>query len=206
MNYCTLDQVLAVTGNGTNPTPRPIPAPYEDTVVNEAIAAASRAIDKEVTGSDLATDYFLSETLTLQETGPAIVDRNGDLHAWLRKPYISSITTLQYRHRGDQDWTTAEAGKITISGQKVIYWSGDLEAGAVMARATYAGGLATAPASLPGDLQRAAIVLAARYWNEGKAGLTDTIGVAELGTLQYTRAIPLEVLRLLSPYCRPVPW
>jgi hypothetical protein len=207
VDYTTLVQVLGIIGN-ENPTPRPTPAPYDDTVIAEAITAASRAVDREVTGQvgPDSDDYFKTETKTLVETGPAMVDMRGNLRVWLRKPYVTSVTALKYRYSGADDWSTATITQVTVTGYFATYWGGLLQAGPVMCLASYAGGIAAAQANLPADLQRAAAILAARYYKEGKAGLGDVIGVAELGTLVYTKAIPLEVLRLLSTYTRPIPW
>jgi hypothetical protein len=206
MEYTTLATVLGIISANANPMPRPTPAPFDDTVITEAIVAASRAIDREVTGAVGSDDYFKTETLTLAETGPAIVDRNGDLMVWMRKPAIITLTALEYRTRGNEPWTAADMSKVTTSGLSATYWAGRLAPGPVMCRATYTGGLGAATANLPAELQRAAAVLAARYYKEGKAGLGDVIGVAEFGTMTYTKAIPLEVLRLLAPYSRPIPW
>ena len=49
-------------------------------------------------------------------------------------------------------------------------------------------------------------MLALRYWKEAHAGMGDSVGVAELGKLVYTKAIPDEVLRILGPYSWTVPW
>jgi hypothetical protein len=208
MDYTTLLQVLGIMSDTENPSPRPTPAPYDDTVIAEAITAASRAIDREVTG-DNTTDsdnYFMQETKTLVATGPALINREGDLYVWMRKPVIQTVTALRYRKRGDQDWIDAPINKITTAGYFATYWNGALAMGPVMCQASYTGGFSSTPAGLPNDLQRAAAILAARYFKEGKTGLGDVIGVAELGTVQYTKAIPLEVLRIISPYTRPIAW
>jgi hypothetical protein len=207
MDYCTLAQVIGLISPGSPPLPRPVPPPYDDTVIAEAITEASRAIDRDVTNSDNGSDnYFLSETKTL-ETFTGNVTKNGDLLVYLHKPLVTSITAFFWRYRGDQPWIPADLSRITWDDYVATWWGGCLQRGnSVLVQVTYAGGYATSSSGLPGDIQRAATVLAARYYKEGSAGLSDLIGVAELGTVQYTKAVPLEVKDILSPYERPTPW
>lgn len=207
MDYTTLTQVLGIIGDGKDPTTRPSPIPYDDTVIGIAITAASRAIDRMVTGSSTADSdsYFGNSTLTA-EILKGNVNRDGDIIAHLHKPNCSIPTALAWRYRGDADWVTVSTSLITIDNYTATAWIGSLTQGTVMIRATYAGGLGAAQTNLPAEIQRAAAVLAARYYKEGKAGLTDVIGVADVGMMVYTKAVPTEVVRLLDPYTRPVPW
>jgi len=58
---------------------------------------------------------------------------------------------------------------------------------------------------LPDDLVNAATLLTIRFYKEVKTGLSDSIGIAELGMLQYTKAFPERLAAMLKPYRRIVP-
>lgn len=209
MDYTTLVQVLGMIGNGQDPTPRPSPAPYDDTVIAAAITAASRAIDRMVTGdsSHASDNYFQTGTLT-DEIIKAQVNKDGDIIAFLHKPACSQPTALayQFRYNPALPWQAINPNLVTVENYAATVWTGTLRQGPIMVKITYSGGLGAAVANLPEDLQRAAAILAARYYKEGKTGLADVMGIAELGTNTYTKAVPLEVLQILSPYTRPTPW
>ena len=207
MDYTTLTQVLGIIGDGKDPTTRPTPAPYDDTVIGQAITAASRAIDRMVTGATTnASDNYFETGSRTDDVIMAQADRDGDILAHLRKPNCSAIAAFAYRQRGNQEWTAVNTNLITFGDYTLTAWIGALQQGPVFIKATYTGGMGAAAANLPAELQRAAAVLAARYYREGRAGLTDVIGVADLGTMVYTKAVPLEVERLLQPYSRPIAW
>ena len=74
--------------------------------------------------------------------------------------------------------------------------------GVVRTKMSYIGGYGATLGELPPDLVEAATVLAVRLYREVKSGLTDTIGVAELGMLAYTKAWPVRVTEMLQPWKR----
>jgi hypothetical protein len=49
-------------------------------------------------------------------------------------------------------------------------------------------------------------VLAARYYREAEGGLTDAMGIVEIGQLVYTKALPARVADMLKPFKRKIPW
>lgn len=205
MDYCSLTDVLSLIGDDTNPTPRPNPAPFSDTVIAACITQASRAIDRDVTNSEAGDDYFKQETVTAQILRGQ-VDKDGYIIAWLRKPTVSSISAFSYRYGPLESWQDVPVSAIIVEGYEATAFVRAASHSRVFVRVTFSGGLATSSSGLPGDIVRAASVLAARYYKEGKTGLTDVIGMSELGTAQYVKAVPLEVKVLLAPYERPVPW
>lgn len=208
MDYCTLADVLGATGTGTNPLPRPTPAPYDDSVQAQAITHASRAIDRLVTQSDAPTalDYFLQAALT-DELHDGVVTKHHNILVFAHKPSVTAVAAFAYRQSPRDPWTAVESTALTVSGYKITAWIGTpMPREPVMIKATYTGGLATTSTGLPADLQRAAIVLAARYYKEMRSGLGDVIGMPQTGELIYTKAVPTEVLQLLAPYTRPIPW
>jgi hypothetical protein len=207
MDYCTLLDVLGAIGTGANPTPRPTPTPYDDTVLAQAITHASRAIDRHVTGTDSAAEYFTNATLTA-EPHTGIVTKDGDIVCFAHKPAVTVVTGFSYRLFGTDLWIAVADASVTIQPNgKITAWTRTpMPRELVMAKCTYTGGLGATPGALPGDIQRAAIVLSARYYREARAGLGDVIGMPDTGTIVYTKAMPVEVLDLLSPYTRPMPW
>lgn len=205
MDYCLLTDVLGMIENDTNPTPRPSPAPYSDTVIGACITQASRAIDRDVTNSEEGDNYFLTETLAGQ-IQKGRIDGDGNIIAWLHKPVVTSVTSFEYRRTPLEAWVSVPTAYIAIDNYKVTAYTGLSPRGDVFVRISYAGGMGAAVANLPGDLVRAATVLAARYYKEGKTGLSDVMGITEFGTVNYVKAVPLEVKNLLSLYERPVPW
>ena len=207
MDYTTLVQVLGLIGDGRDPTIRPTPTPYDDTVIGTAITAASRAIDHMVTGSSTndADSYFGTSTKTA-DLLHGTINNEGDILVYLHKPNCSIPTSFSYRYRGGQTWITVSTSLLTVDNYLLTAWTGTLPRGTVQVLATYAGGLGATQADIPMDIQRAASVLAGRYYKEGKAGLNDAIGLADTGIMMYTKAVPIEVERLLDPYIRPIPW
>jgi hypothetical protein len=71
---------------------------------------------------------------------------------------------------------------------------------------SYTGGYADTFDNLPADLVEAATVLAARYYREAEGGLTDAMGIVEIGQLVYTKALPARVADMLKPFKRKIPW
>ena len=78
--------------------------------------------------------------------------------------------------------------------------------GKVFVLLDYAGGLAATTTDLPDDLQEVATMLSIRYYREAESGLQDSISVAELTQLVYTKAWPVRALDLLRPYMRRTAW
>lgn len=199
MDYTSAARVksaLKVTGTG------------DDTLLATLVTAASRAIDRKCAGAKAAdaTDYFALETVTA-ETLRALVDGEEVLHCWPHKPVITAVSSLSYRQTPLEDWTSVDAERIMMDGGQVMAWPTEtLQPGRYYVQISYTGGYADTVDNLPADLVEAATVLAARYYREAEGGLTDAMGIVEIGQLVYTKALPARVADMLKPFKRKIPW
>ena len=196
MDYTTVDMVKAALGS-TEDT--------DDGLLEEYVARASRFIDRYVTGAVQAVDYFLAEDV-VDEVLHGQVDVNGNLVCWPHKALVNSVAALAYRWTPSQSWSDADLSNLVIDGGSVTVWNGALRRGRPFVKISYNGGFAEGTAALPADLVEAATVLVARFYKEAKSGLGDAIGVAELGMLVYTKALPVRVVEMLSRFKRVTQW
>lgn len=202
MNYTDLGRVKQVIGAQQD---------TDDEHLGRAISAASRAIDRYCTQCSRpgeSDDYFMAETVAAEGIR-AFVDEGGCVKVWPHKPIVNSVTSFEYRANPLNSWTSADVTDLTIDGGQVIAWINALSlrsARPIYARLTYNGGFAATLDALPDDLVDAATVWAVRFYNEAKAGLTDVIGVTELGQVFFSKQVPQRVELLLRPYRRMPPW
>lgn len=199
MDYTSAARVkahLRITGSG------------DDALLAVLVTAASRAIDRLCTAYHAAdaADYFALETVSA-ETLSAMVSSDQVMHVWPHKPCISAVSSFEYRQTPLYDWTSVDTDRLEIANEHVRAWPAEtLYARKFRARLTYTGGLAAATDDLPADLIEAATVLVARYYREAETGMTDAVGIAEIGQMVYTKAMPARVAQMLEPYKRRVPW
>ncbi len=173
----------------------------DDALLARVITAASRMIDRYCAGSK-ATNYFAYDTVADELTN-GVISSKGELHIFPLKPVVSSVLALSYRYGSNQTWTELDVSDAIINGYQVIVGLDQAaQRGIVWAKISYIGGYGAVLSELPPDLVEAATVLAVRLYKEVKSGLTDTIGVAELGTLAYTKAWPVRVTEMLQPWKR----
>lgn len=173
----------------------------DDALLTQLITDASRMIDRYCAGAFDSDNYFALETVT-DKVLRGVVGYDRYFRVWPLKPVVSSVTAIAYRYDPADAWTNLTAAYVMIDGYQVsIGGAPSNAAGKPQFKITYTGGYATIPA----DVQNVATLLTIRFYREIKSGLTDAIGVAELGTLQYTRAIPVRVQAMLAPYRRVVP-
>jgi hypothetical protein len=173
-------------------------------LLDNAIASASRIIDTLATGVSVgADDYFTLEDVVNQELYGQ-VNQCGYIVAWLRKATVNSIASFEYRLTPAQGWVTVATTEI--DGNKVVAYTNLLVRQRVRCRLSYNGGLADDPEDLPSDLLEMATLMAVRLYREGKSSLSDAIGVAELGQMQYTKAMPARFMEEIKRYKRVVAW
>jgi hypothetical protein len=199
MDYTTLTRVkLEANINETN----------DDNRLEAIITSASRAIDRKVTGvknSD-SDDYFTLEDVT-DETLTARIDSNGNIIAYPHKVQVNSVSAMSWKLKPQDPWQAISTGVIDASGLKVEAFTGlSNQPSRVFVKISYNGGLADTPNELPDDFVEIATLLTIRYWKEDQSGLTDSIGIAELGQLIYTKALPARFVDMLQFYMRVVPW
>lgn len=116
---------------------------------------------------------------------------------WPPKPVIESVSYLAYRFSPHESWRELDPAKADTFKMSVS-WNGVDGRGKVQVKLSCIGGFLT----LPDDLVNAATLLSVRLYKEVKSGLSDSIGVAELGMLQYTKAFPERMVAMLKPYKR----
>lgn len=204
MNYTTLTQVKRALG--ANET-------TDDTMLSEKIAEASRVIDTTICKAP--KDYFMLENVE-DELLKGFINQDGAILCWPKKAIVNSVAKFEYRLSPRNDWLTVDAAAVTISNNRqVTAWGVVSRSVPCFVRLNYSGGYGTEEwtigenpvatiTGLPADINNAATVLAVRFYKEEKSGLTDAIGVAELGELVYTKAIPVRVERMCEPYRRTV--
>lgn len=188
-DYATLSAVKAALGSSET---------TDDSLLAALITQASRAIDRHCAGFTNSDNYFVRETVT-DEVLPALVSADGALFCWPHKPKVESVSALAYRFDPREAWQSVTAAYAVVDGYTVSAGVSERR-GKAQVKISYIGGFDP----LPDDLVNAAILLAVRFYKEIKSGLTDSIGVAELGTLQYTKALPARVVEMLRPYKRMV--
>ena len=200
MDYTTLARVKASLGTATT---------QDDSLLAEKITAASREIDRFCSGVVSGSDnYFLLADVVDEQTR-GWVQNNGRLACYPRKPAVNSVASLAYRAGPFASWVSVDTAQyVAFSGPTVEAWVDlrNLRGDPLQVQISYNGGYSAAADTLPLDLVEAATVLAIRFYREAKTGLTDSVGVAELGMLTYTKAIPIRVEKTLMRYQRIVPW
>jgi hypothetical protein len=181
----------------------------DDALISRKITQASRAIDRLVTGREDAIDYFKSEAISgeiLSGYRNPLIDNHGRLLAWPHKPIITAVSAIAFRMDPTQGWQSLDTQSLMISGGKAVEVWGTFLRGRSMVQISYTGGLGAATANLPDDLQELATLLTIRFYKESQSGMSDTIGINDLGTVQYIKALPIRVQDGLARYTRNVPW
>lgn len=204
MNYTTLAKVKAALGAEEI---------TDDDILQQKIEEASRMLDMTICHAP--ADFFKSETVT-NAVIPGRIDAEGNVLCWPEKSVVNSVTSFAYRFSPLQQYVSVDPAHVTIEADRQVKaYAGAGARGRVSVMITFSGGHGTetwssAPtpvatiAGLPADIIDAATVLSVRLYKEEKGGLSDAIGVAELGTLQYTKAIPQRVIKIGEVYGRKV--
>lgn len=180
----------------------------KDPILADYISRASRLIDQLCTGQPNVSDYFKQETILNEILTNGVINTDGVLTVYPHKPIIQSVQALSYRYRLSDAWISADLTRV-IPIQESVEFEGSLKYNdRVYAQVSYTGGLAATLDNLPLVLVEAATVMAVRLYKEARSGLSDSIGVAELGTLIYTKAFPVRVIESLhaAGYMRMAPW
>ncbi len=190
MDYTTLANVKQAIGATEN---------TDDALISRLITEASRVIDRYCAGSSNSDNYLEQETIT-DLVIDGLGDAKGNILCHPPKPRIISVSAASYRPSPLDSWLSIAADHVQIKGSSVWLFAGASERYGLQVKLSFTGGLAAATANLPGDIVNAADLLSIRFYREIKSGVTDSIGVAELGTLQYTKALPVRVVELLKPW------
>ncbi len=179
---------------------------YKDTDLQEYLTRASRLIDRLCTGIPSAYQYFYQEDVVNEVLTNGVIS-NGVMTFWPHKPVINSVASLSWRYKLSDPWiAVTDLSPVIIMNEQVRYEAWALYASEFYIQVSYNGGLANNVDLLPYDFVDAATLLAVRLYKEARSGVGDAIGVAELGTLMYTKAFPQRVLNTLKFYERMAPW
>lgn len=200
MDYTTLARVKLEAGND----PLVIKS---DGLFSMLITSASRWADRYLTGNGTlaSANYLLLETIT-NETLFGQVDKDGNVNCWPHKPVVNTVLAMSWRRDPTYTPIVADPRYFVIDKNCVTAFNQIAMRGRVLVTISYIGGIALTTADIPEDIQEALSVATIRYFRENQTGLTDSMGVAELGTATYTKAIPVRLLNMLIPYKRVVPW
>lgn len=185
-DYTTLTAVKRALGSNEN---------ADDELLAELITQASRTIDRYCAG--VGSDDYFTKATTIDALLPGFVSSEGWLRCYPRKAIVESVSALAYRARPQGNWQDLNLADVEIDGYEVSLPVG-LGRITVRVKISFTGGFDP----LPDDLVNAATLLSVRFYREVKSGLGDSIGIAELGTLTYTKAMPARVIEMLKPYRR----
>ena len=131
---------------------------------------------------------------------------NGSLTVYPHKSVVNSVASLSFKYHLKDAWTIADLASVSPEGDSVYYEGRLPYQERVYVQISYNGGLATTQPDLPEDFIDLATMIAVRLYKEARGNYTDAIGIAELGTMIYTKAFPARFLEILPMYQRTTPW
>jgi hypothetical protein len=179
-------------------------------ILPDFITKASRYLDVLCTSQPGLSDYFTQETITDEVLTNGRIDFAGRLWVYPHKPTIKNVASLQYRYSMAESYKDADLTRIALFPETILYEGGLPPAidEMIYVKVSYTGGYATTTAGLPRDFVHLATIMTVRLFKEVRSGLGDSIGVAELGTMIYTKAFPQQVIDMLNvaQYARIAPW
>ena len=184
----------------------------DETLLAVFATAASRSIDRFCTGviDPDANNYFALETVSGELLEGQADYAAKTIRVYPHKPFITSVQSFSYQKDIVSPAYSVDPARIRINGQAVIAYPSSIPLDEYPTKVdvliSYSGGLAVSGSALPDDLIDLATMLAIRFYREAETGLQDAIGVAELGTMTYTKALPARVKEGLMNYKRRVGW
>jgi hypothetical protein len=199
MDYTTLTLVKQAMDSKEN---------TEDAVLSDFIVKASRYLDKLCTSQSNVADYFKREDVVDEVLTNGVVDWAGRLAIFPHKPIINSIASLSYRYSLRDPYIVGDINFVSLEQEMAVFEGNLTYSDRIYTKISYNGGLGATTTDLPGDLIDLATTMTVRLYKEARSGLGDSIGVAELGMLVYTKAFPQRVLEMLNVamYARIAPW
>lgn len=201
MDYTNLDEVHAAMQGDITIT-------GQDTILSNYIARASRLIDTLSTGINGrdAADYFTQADVVNEILTNGTIDYHGDLYFYPHKYMINSVASFNYRYSLHSPWTSGDVTYINVQNEEVMFEGGLCGADRIYVQVSYNGGLAEDQADLPEDFIDLVTMIAVRLYKEARGNYTDAIGIAELGTMIYTKSFPARFLETLPMYQRIARW
>ena len=202
MDYTTSANVIAALH---------VKGALDNTLIARLVTAASRTVDRLCTGSMNGDNYFtLADVVNERLSG--VVDVQGNILCWPKKAPVNTVKSISYRESPIGGWNTVDLSSNPDLAEIVGPYS--LKAWTQLNRrptrlqlqVSYNGGYADDPAGLPADLVELASLMAGRIYREDEGGLQDAIGIATIGSIQFTKAVPERFEYLLSQFRRSVPY
>lgn len=203
---------------GTGPYAVPVTATVNDhgdgapvkeaSAIADVVSAASRMIDDATYTSPGA---FSQQSWTETVLGQGTPDRR--LFFEVQGRNITSISSVSWQGNPGDNAVALQPSQCQFDDFQVWVYPGfygtpqDVGpvgmtpppfAKHVIVQVTYEAGYSP----IPGDLQRAATVLAARLFKAGDTGFSDVLANAEMGLLQYKKGIPGDIAVILRPWRR----
>ena len=183
-------------------------ATNQDSILSKYITKASRLLDSLSTGINGrdAADYFTKADVVNEVLTNATVDYMGILHVYPHKYMINSVASLSYRYTMRSAYQPADLSLIDIQNEDVMFEGGLLPSERLRVQISYNGGLGKTQPDLPADFIDLATMLTVRLYKEARGNYTDAIGIAQLGTMIYTKSFSARFLETLPMYQRIAPW
>ena len=203
MDYTTLERVKWEIKSKLSVT-------TDDALLAAMITSASRALDRRCTGvADLsAHNYFQWEAVSNEKLN-GLINSDGEIICYPHKPQIDTVTAFSYRKNIVETEYTVPVSRVSSEGCKVVAYPQNLPdeyPGKCKVTISYTGGFSGSAAGLPEDLQEICALLVIRFYREAESGMSDAIGVAEIGQLVYTKAWPQRVVDQLDTFIRRQGW
>ena len=177
-----------------------------DAILSDYITRASRLIDRLVVGIPGVQDYFKSETIANEQLNNGVIDYAGRLTVYPHKPVVTAVTALSYRYTLSHAYTDANIAMVQPEYEGILFEGCLPYSERIYVKCSYTGGFASSTSGLPDDILELGTLMAVRLYKEARSGLGDSIGVAELGTLTYTKALPSRAREIIALYARTAPW
>jgi hypothetical protein len=182
----------------------------QDTLLEKFAGIASRSVDHicAQTGDPGCIGYFALEPVTGESLTNAVIDQFGHLVCYPHKSSVRSVASLAYAAEPDLTPIPVPTDLVVVRGHAVEAWLdlSSLRGRPLLVTLSYTGGMASSLQGLDPILVDCATVLAIRKYKEERSGMSDVVGVVELGTITYTEGIPASVVRDLTPFRRVAPW
>lgn len=180
----------------------------QDLILAEYVTRASRILDKLCTSQPNVKDYFKLEEVTDEILTNGVVNYANVLTIYPHKPVIESVSSMAWRLSLREAWRPIDLTYTIVEDGSVAYEGNIPQVQRIYTKISYTGGLGATVEDLPADFIDIATVTAVRLFKEERSGMSDVVGVVELGTLSYQKAWPARVLEMINAggYARIPPW
>jgi hypothetical protein len=180
-----------------------------DTLLDKFAGIASRWVDQIAAQTDDPACYnYFAQATVFETLTNAKIDQNGHLLIWPHKYSIQSVGSVAYTSNPQAGYVSVDMGSVVVQPHVIEVWQDlrNLRGLPLLTQISYVGGLGTDLTSLPPVIVDVTTVLAIRKFKEERSGMSDVVGVIELGTVTYTSGVPATVINDLQPFIRHVPW